>query len=442
MSEKQAAGAEYGPQLQRKYRLWRIRAFLGTWLAYAGFYICRKTLAVAQPEFMKEFGWGEEIIGIIITVYGIAYAAGQFINGTLGDKFGPKKVMITGLGLTVLMNILLGFSMTITMIGIFWTLNGYAQSCGWPSVVKGMTNWFSVRERGKVMGPWGTCYSVGDVLGTGLAAFVIGHVATQTITNPVGDVVTFANWRWVFWVGALVLTGISIIVFYLFKDKPEDVNLPNINEFHNIQSNDHQEQTGNILKNTMEILTRRPIWILGITYFGLKFIRYTFMFWIVTYLANERGFATDAAGYTSTIFTLVGILGTIVASYLSDKVFRSRRAPISVIMLLGLTASLFFLLKAPVALVPVALGLIGFMAYGPDFVISAVAVMDFGSQKGAATAAGFVNGMGSIGQALSGVVIGFVAGAFGWQAVFQLLIWVSLACAALIATLWNKVGTN
>jgi len=432
------------PAIDKKYRLWRIRAFFGTWLAYAGFYLCRKTIAVAQPEFMKQFNWNESDVGIILSGYLTAYAIGQFVNGALGDKFGTRRMLAIGFGTTILMNLLFGFSYTILFMFALWTINGYAQSNGWPSVVKGMSNWFSVRERGKVMGPWGTCYTVGDVVGTGLAAFVVGHVATKTIQHAGGDPVTYADWRWIFWVSAIVLTVIAGIVFILFRNRPQDVGLPDIAVYHNqITFNASDPPKPNsVWTNTKYVLSRGPVWILGFTYFGIKFIRYLFMFWIVTYLARERGFATESAGYISTLFAMVGILGTFVASYLSDAWFKSRRAPISVIMLLGLTASLFFFLKAPNSLIPVAIGLVGFMTYGPDFVVSAVAVMDFGSREGASTAAGFVNGMGSIGAAIMPVIVGWVATSFGWGSVFYLLIAFSLLCAALMATLWNKVGTN
>ena len=449
--------------LDRKYKFWRIRAFLGTWLAYAGFYLCRKTIAVAQPEYMKQFGWNLIDVGIILSGYLTAYAIGQFINGVLGDKMGARRILAIGFGTTILMNLLFGFSSLIFIMFLLWTINGYAQSCGWPSVVKGMSNWFSIRERGKVMGPWGTCYTVGDVVGTGLAAFVIGRVATTVTFSGNGSGVTFSNldaankmslffngsavafsdWRWVFWVGAITLTAVAAIVFLIFHNKPEDVGLPNIAVYHNaVQEISESKKVVSIWENTKDVLSRGPIWILGFTYFGIKLIRYTFMFMIVTYLATERGFATETAGYISTLFALVGIFGTFIASYLSDVIFRSRRAPISVIMLLGLVCSLFFFWKAPISLIPVAMGLVGFMTYGPDFVVSAVAVMDFGSRKGASTAAGFVNGMGSIGAAFMPMVVGVTEKYMGWDGVFFILIGFSVLCAALMATLWNKVGTN
>lgn len=442
MPEAEAGVAGFSVDTHAKYKKWRIRVFAGTWLIYAGYYLCRKTISIAQPEFMKEFGWGADMIGMILTGYHIGYALGQFVNGPIGDKWGARRILTVGAVMTIVTNLLFGFTVSQSVMGLLWAINGYAQSCGWPSVIRAMSNWFSIKERGKVMGPWGTCYTVGDVVGTGLAAFVIGHTAKHSITNPAGVAVTYADWTWVFWVAAGVLAIVSLISLSLLRDKPKDVGLPEIEVYHQLQDQSAVEAPGSVWENTKDVLTRKPVWILGICYFGIKFIRYTFMFWAVTYLTLERGMATDVAGYISTLFALVGILGTIVASWMSDKVFSSRRAPISAIMLLGLTASLFFFLKAPTSLIPLAIGLVGFMTYGPDFVVSAVAVMDFGSKKGAATAAGFVNGLGSIGQALSGVVVGMVAASLGWQSVFHVLIVMALLCTVLIATMWNKVGTN
>ena len=449
MMNKNTVTVGQNKNLDKKYKLWRIRAFWGTWLAYVGFYICRKTIAVAQPEFMKEFGWTKIDVGIILSGYLWAYAIGQFINGVQGDKIGTRRMFAIGLFTTILMNLLFGFSFTILLMFVVWTINGYGQSYGWPSAIKGMSNWFSVGERGKIMGPWGSSYTVGDVVGTGLAAFVIGHVAIHSVTGANGEIVTFSDWRWVFWVAAIVVAILAVVVFLLFRNKPEDVGLPDIATYHgetgqgkNSSPAALEEQHVNVWQNTKELLSKRPIWILASTYFGIKFIRYTFMYWTVIYLAQEKGFATDMAGYTSTLFALGGILGAVSGSYLSDVLFRSRRAPVCVIMLFGLMAALFFFYKAPISLIPVAIGLVGFMTYGPDLIVSAVAVMDFGSRKGAGTAAGFVNGLGSIGGALSASVVALTAEYYGWNSVFYLLIGFSLVCAALMATLWNKVGTN
>jgi sugar phosphate permease len=81
---------------------------------------------------------------------------------------------------------------------------------------------------------------------------------------------------------------------------------------------------------------------------------------------------------------------------------------------------------------------IGFLIYGPDTVASGAGSVDFGTQRAAAAAAGFVNGLGSIGAAFSGVAIGYVSRTYGWTAVFNLFAPLSLAGALLMATMWSS----
>ena len=56
----------------------------------------------------------------------------------------------------------------------------------------------------------------------------------------------------------------------------------------------------------------------------------------------------------------------------------------------------------------VAFFLIGFFLYGPDSMVSATAAVDFGTKKGAGTAAGFINGFGSFGQVLGVALPGYL----------------------------------
>ncbi len=430
-------------EVDSKYKFWRIAAWFGTWLAYAGFYLGRKAVSVASPEMMKEFGWQADKISFMIGGYLWAYAFGQFINGFLGDKLGSRVMLALGFCITITMNLLFGFSSSFVLFFLVWTVNGYGQSVGWPSVIKVMSNWFSVRERGKIMGLWGTCYTVGDVVATALASFIIGHAAVHTVLGPGGKDVTYSDWRWAFWVASALLVVVGITALSLIRNRPEDKGLPPIAGYQGLEEEKSApEEKVDLWKNAKEVLGQGPIWVLGITYFGIKYIRYSFLFLIATYLATQKHFSTENAGYTSTLFAFAGIAGTFLGSYLSDKVFSSRRAPISVIMLLGLCASLVFFWKSSGWGIPVAMCLVGFFAMGPDFVVSAVAVMDYGSRKGAGTAAGFVNGLGSFGPAVMATANGFLLEQGGWNYVFMALILLSLLCAGLMTTLWTSVGKN
>jgi sugar phosphate permease len=63
--------------------------------------------------------------------------------------------------------------------------------------------------------------------------------------------------------------------------------------------------------------------------------------------------------------------------------------------------------------------------------------MDLGTKEGAATAAGFINGMGSVGAAFQGIIVGYFSQAFGWNFLFYLFVGLALIGAILMATRWR-----
>ena len=424
-----------GMDLDRIYTFWRRHIFAVMWLVYAGFYLGRKNYAIAQPVFMEEFGWNEQDVGIIITAYLTMYAIGQFVSGPLGDRYGARRILFGGFAVTISVNLLFGFSSSVLGMAFLLGLNGLGQSTGWPNSMKTMSNWFSINERGRMMAWWGTNYQIGDVVATVLAAWLIAGY----------------SWRTAFWVPAILLMGVVALVVRWQRNRPEDVGLPPIEQYHNQSdpdasleagaSADVQRPISEIMKDVMK---NKYVWNLGISYFFLKLIRYTFLFWLTTYLVRVIGFRADKAGFMTIIFPLAGFVGTVIAGYASDNLFDARRAPVSVIMLLGLILSILaykFVAGDPVA-GPVALAFIGFMTYGPDTLISATAAMDFGSRKEAATAAGFINGLGSIGAAITGVMVGYLSVNLGWDSVFYVLMASAGAAVILQLFMWNAKGTN
>jgi OPA family sugar phosphate sensor protein UhpC-like MFS transporter len=136
---------------------------------------------------------------------------------------------------------------------------------------------------------------------------------------------------------------------------------------------------------------------------------------------------------------------------MSDKVFGSRRMPISVICLFLLGMVLFSF--SPVTAYSyehfsvdltkwVLRGLffaIGFLLYVPDSLIAGTAPTDFGTKKGASTASGFINGCGSIAAISGGSLAGWVAENWSWNVLFVVLgITICLAGAVLLPK-WNAL---
>jgi OPA family sugar phosphate sensor protein UhpC-like MFS transporter len=89
------------------------------------------------------------------------------------------------------------------------------------------------------------------------------------------------------------------------------------------------------------------------------------------------------------------------------------------------------------ALGPVAnfasMALVGFLLFGPDALVSSVAAQDLGGVEAAGTAAGAINGVGSLGAIVQGLLTAGIAARWGWGAVFDsFIVFALLASLALL----------
>jgi len=120
--------------------------------------------------------------------------------------------------------------------------------------------------------------------------------------------------------------------------------------------------------------------------------------------------------------------------------------PVSVLALFCLALLMVVFPFVPLSRAGMGIGMfaMGFLIFIPDSLIAGTASIDFGTKKGASTANGLVNGMGSIGQMLGVLLPGWVESIVGkghniWSGIFVGL-GISLALAGLLlAPLWNRL---
>src|SRR6185295_14923811 len=93
-----------GGQRDPVYERWRWQIFGITWLAYAGFYLTRKSFSVAKIGIGEgtAIGLTQVQMAWVDGAYLAAYAIGQFLWGIAGDKYGTRKVVLGGMLCSVL----------------------------------------------------------------------------------------------------------------------------------------------------------------------------------------------------------------------------------------------------------------------------------------------------------------------------------------------------
>jgi OPA family sugar phosphate sensor protein UhpC-like MFS transporter len=130
----------------------------------------------------------------------------------------------------------------------------------------------------------------------------------------------------------------------------------------------------------------------------------------------------------------------LVAGVISDKLFGARRMPVCILALLLLGVALFFFDQLPANQVALSGGffVLGLLLYAPDSIAAGAAAADFGSRRGTSTAAGWINGWGSVGAVVGGTIKG-LAGHFGWRwsEVFTFLAGLTILAGLLLLPKWN-----
>ncbi len=372
--------------------------------------------------------------------YSVAYGLGQFLFGMSADRFGPRRVVLGGLLLSSAIAVAMGLSSTVVLLGIFFFVQGLCQSTGWAPLTKNMGFWFSSKERGRVMGFWCTSYAFGGMVASPFAGYVAYSV--------------FDDWRWAFFSGAAVLLLISIPFYFLQRDRPRDVGLEEIEEYRGepmavVDARDAPDEEKEGSWNLIgKVFRSPPVLVMALVYFLLKPARYAILFWGPV-IASER-LASDSFALAAAIpaaFEVAGLVAPIALGFVSDKLFQARRFPACVLSLLLLSIVLLFFgpltSSGSTGGMLVAFFLIGFFLYGPDSMLSATAAIDFGTKRGAGSAAGFINGWGSFGQILGVALPGYLMAWFPGTDTTVILFY-GFAVAALVGgllliPLWNRV---
>jgi sugar phosphate permease len=380
-----------------------------TWLAYASYYFGRKGFSVVKSTLRHTLGVSEAALGVIDTLYLAAYALGLFCSGYVGDRVGARRLIGYGLCASALCCALFGAMNAATWFGVLFFLNGLAQSTGWPGTTRAMSEWTTPRNRGTVMAFWATCYQVGSIVASDVAAYLLRR----------------SGWRAAFFGPAVWMLAVAVLIFLFLKRGDQPIE----------KTSDEQALEARVARTSAQRSAwRNPVlWSFGASYFFIKYVRYALLFWLPYYLSGTLGYAADRAAYVSNSFEAGGIAGVIVIGVLSDRVRRFSRTTLSMTSLVGLALALLIcavLPKHDVLLTVASLALVGAFLFGPDALLSGAAAQDVGGAAAAATATGLVNGVGSLGGMFEGVTLPVVSAHFGWQAMFPLLAGLALIPAA------------
>lgn len=318
------------------YHRLRFQAFVAATLGYSFYYVCRTSLNVMKKPILDSGALDATQLGVIGSALLFAYAIGKFFNGFIADYCNIKRFMATGLIVTTAANALMGMlglmhsviptAMLFVVFIILWAMNGWAQSMGAAPAIISLSRWFPLRERGTYYGFFSASHNFGEFF-----SFLF-----------VGSIVTFAGWQTGFFGSALAgAIGVVIVLLWL-HDTPESKGLPSV------ETLAHEKPAPTADKSMKEIqkqvLKTPAVWVLAAASAFMYVSRYAINGWGVLFLQEAKGYSDAQAISIVSINALLGIFGTVLSGWFSDKFFKSdRQMPALLFGMLNAVALALFL---------------------------------------------------------------------------------------------------
>ncbi len=301
------------------YKSLRNRTFWGATAAYSLYYVCRMSLSVVKQPMIDSGALTAGQLGIIGSALFFVYAVGKFMNGFIADYCNIRRFMATGLIISAVVNLLMGsMGLLYSTIGlstmllflafaVLWGINGWMQSMGSPPGIINLSRWFPLSKRG-------TYYSIFS------ATPYLGEFLSFIIT---GVVVSAFGWEYGFIFSAAGgFAGAAVILIFM-SDTPESKGLPPVQ----VLSGEKIRKVDTMpTVQVQKFVLRHPgIWIIAASSAFVYIAKYAVAGWGVLFLQKAKDFSLENATQIIAFSAAFGVVGTVLAGWLSDKVFKGDR---------------------------------------------------------------------------------------------------------------------
>ena len=431
------------------FRRRRIMNWLPLGLTYAFLYMARYNLTVSKNALGDLMS--KEAFGIIFAAGTITYAFSFLINGPLTDRIGGKKAILIGSAGSAAMNILMGvlllgilewgWTLNLTLFfSITYAMNMYFQSYGAVAIVKVNAAWFHVRERGVFGGIFGILISLGLYFAFDWSQAIVNWTEAVNPAQP--------QYWLVFIVPAVILLFWFVLDWVILKDLPSEAGHPHLNT--GDASSGEADSPFNLKDILRRIFTNPVILTVGLIELCTGVLRNGVMHWFPIYANEQIDAVSQVASWEfwlnnwGLMLMIAGATGGMLAGWMSDHLFGSRRAPVAGLfygVLLIAVIGMIFALEDTPHLLGGLVFVISIMVIGTHGMLSGTATMDFGGKKAAATAVGLIDGLVYLGTGIQSLSLGYITST-NWNYWPVFLIPFALIGILLTIRIWHAIPSR
>lgn len=379
-------------------------------------YIDRINIAVAGKGIMEEYGVDPVRMGILFSSFVLGYALFQLPGGAFADRFGGKVTLFVALIWWSIFTALTGvagdlaLSMGLSVLPLLVLVRflvGAGEAAAFPSYNRIVASELPEDKKGLGMG-----ISIGGI-GVGAA-----------LTPPfVVIVMESLGWRWAFYLSALLGILLAILWWVLVKEK---------------QTGMKSKEKGNFL----EILKKREVWFLTLSYSTFGYIVYVYYSWFFLYLNEVRGINLKESALLSMLPFISLTVGSFIGGYLSDRLRKKFGMKVGRVLTIALGMSLagLFIILGGIskdnltAVFNLSAGaLFLFLSLGAYWALP----IEF-SNPNAGKISGIMNTGANLGGTISPTLTPLIAQSFGWQNAINFSALMAFLGAILILGCWRR----
>lgn len=181
-----------------------MRIFIPFAAGYFLSFFFRNVNAVISKDLAIEFTLTSSDLGLLTSMYLLAFAAFQLPLGVLLDRYGPRRVVAALLCSAAAGAAIFAFATDLTMLSIGRALIGLGVSAGLMGAIKAFSMWFPLSRLATLNGLY----------------LAVGGLGAVSATAPAEVVVEALGWRGMFYVLSGLSVAAALLVFVVVPEKP------------------------------------------------------------------------------------------------------------------------------------------------------------------------------------------------------------------------------
>ena len=366
-------------------------------------YLDRSTLAIANPLIRHDLGLSISDMGLLLSAFLWAYAFSQLPAGALVDRIGPRKLLGAAILLWSAAQVATGFAMNFWQFVVGRVFLGVGESPSFPSFVRGLREWHSVKDRAV---PTSIVCSSPSSIGPAIAPPLLTLIMVGI------------GWRYMIIV--LGLSGVIVAGVWMkfYRDRTM-ITLTADEEAYLAEEAETSMGAAVNFGGWRKLFSYRTTWGIICGSFGLTYLQWLYLAWLPGYLEIERHISISKTGVLASIPFAFGILGSICGGWAGKWLMGRGFSPImscKIPIVTGLTIAA--LATAAVTMAPSDAAALAAISFALFFVCAATGMA--WALSGIAAPRNYTSSLASIqnfsgycGGALAPTITGFVVQATG-----------------------------